>query len=72
MRADLERSVSRRSRHLTSLESSAREADIAALWRLNQYAGGLAASVERDDVRRLLAMLATAMQFNPKTEEEAP
>jgi hypothetical protein len=62
--------VSRRSRHLSSLESSAREADIAALFRLNQYAGGLAASVERDDVRRALAMLSVALQFNPKTENE--
>ena len=56
--------MSRRSRHLTSLESAAREADVGALWRLNQYAGGLATSVEPEDVRRVLALLATAMQFN--------
>jgi hypothetical protein len=60
--------VSRRSRHLTSLEAAAREAELAALWRLNQYAGGLAASVEPDDVRRVLAMLAVAMNFHPPTE----
>lgn len=64
--------MSRRSRHLTSLEAAAREAELAALWRLNQYAGGLATSVEPDDVRRVLAMLATAMKLNPPTKEEAP
>lgn len=62
--------MSRRSRHLDSLEAAAREAELGALFRLNRYAAGLSTSVEKDDVRRVLAMLATALQFNPKTEDE--
>lgn len=62
--------MSRRSRHLTALESEAREAELAALFRLNRYAAGLSTSVEPDDVRRALAMLATALQFHQTKENE--
>jgi hypothetical protein len=55
------------SRNDQTWRNAEREADVAAVLRLGRYAQGEASAVERDDVRRVLAILAAAM-FQPTKE----
>lgn len=56
------------SRNNQTWRDAEREADVAAVLALGRYAEGESAAVERDDVKRVLAVLAAAMKFNASKE----
>jgi len=62
--------VSRSKRDADAAADAVRQADIAALVRVGRYVEGAASAVEREDVRRVVAMLAAAMKVNPRAEDE--
>lgn len=62
--------MSRSKRDADAAADAVRQADIAALVRVGRYVDGGAASVEREDVRRVVALLHAAMKVNPRTESE--
>lgn len=53
------------SRNDQTWRDAERDADVAAVLALGRYADGERASVEREEVRRVLKLLQVAM-FNPK------